>query len=189
MASPIIFDVETQRVFQEVNGQVDKLGVSVVGVYHYQDNSYQAYFEKDLPELFGVFEKASVLIGFNIKKFDLEVLKPYYLGDFNQFCVLDLLEDIQLALGKRIALDDLVKGTLGKRKQGHGFLAINYFREGKLDQLKEYCLSDVKLTKELYEFGKTYGQVYYLGPHGKIPIKVKWQSPNVNHDVNLTLPL
>lgn len=189
MASPIIFDVETQKAFQDVNGKIDKLGVSVVGVYNYQNNSYKAYFEKDLGQLFPIFEKASLLIGFNVRKFDLEVLKPYYVGSLAKFPVLDLIEEIQQSLGKRIALDDLVKGTLNRRKEGHGFLAINYFREGRFKELEKYCLSDVRLTKELYEYGKNKGRVYYFGPYGKVEIKVNWEVKKDNHNVNLTLPI
>lgn len=189
MASPIVFDVETQKVFQEVDGETDKLRVSVVGIYNYEDNSYKSYFEKDLPKLFPLFEKASLLIGFNIKKFDLEVLKPYYVGNLTKFPALDLMDGVQKSLGKRIALDDLVKGTLNQRKEGHGFLAINYFREGRFDKLAKYCLSDVRLTKELYEYGRKNKRVYYFGPYGKVEIKVNWEVKQESNDINLTLPI
>lgn len=189
MAKPIVFDVETQKIFQEVGGKIDKLRVSVVGVYNYEDNSYKSYFEKDLPKLFPLFEKTSLLIGFNNRKFDIEVLRPYYVGDLTKFPILDLLDGVQESLGKRIALDDLVKGTLGRRKEGHGFLAINYFREGKFAELAKYCLSDVRLTKELYEYGKENGRVYYFGPYGKVEILVNWEVQQDTNDVNLTLPL
>lgn len=189
MSSPIIFDVETQRVFHEVDNKVDKLGVSIVGVFDYADGLFKTYFEEDLPKLFQLFEKASLLIGFNIKKFDLEVLKPYYVGNLTKFPALDLLEEVGKRLGKRIALDDLAKGTLNLRKKGHGFLAINYFREGKLSELAQYCLSDVRLTKELYEYGKKHGKVYYFGPYGKVEIKVNWRIVEKEEKINLTLPL
>lgn len=188
MASPIVFDVETQKVFGEVRGRTDKLKVSVVGVYNYESNSFKAYFEKELPALFKLFENASVLIGFNSNKFDLEVLKPYYVGDLIRFPRLDLMEDIQNYLGRRIALDDLTKATLNVRKQGHGFMAVNFYREGKLTQLAQYCLSDVKLTRDLYEYGKKHGVVYYLGPGGKIAIKVNWnQAKKTSGSLNLSL--
>ena len=189
MSYPIVFDVETQKIFQEVGGKTEKLGVSVVGVFNYTDNSYTSFFEKDLSKLFQLFEKSSFLIGFNIKKFDLEVLKPYYVGQINKFPVLDLCEDVYRSLGKRIALDDLVKGTLNQRKEGHGLLAVNYFREGKLKELATYCLSDVRLTKELYEYGKKNNKVYYFGPFGKVEIKINWDRKQDSSEVNLTLPI
>lgn len=189
MGSPIVFDVETQRIFQDVNNQVDKLGVSVVGVYDYADGSFKTFFEKDLPQLFQLFEKASMLIGFNSNKFDLEVLKPYYVGNLAKFPALDLMDEVQKSLGRRIALDDLVKGTLDKRKEGHGFLAVEYFKEGKLKKLAKYCLSDVRLTKELYEYGLKYKKVYYLGVSGKVVINVNWKDVKVTNEIHLTLPM
>jgi DEAD/DEAH box helicase domain-containing protein len=189
MSQPIIFDVETQRSFQEVGNRIDKLGVSVVAVYNYTDSSYQTFFEKDLNKLFSLFDKASLLIGFNSRKFDLEVLKPYYVGDLTKIPHLDLMEEIQKTHGKRLALDALVKGTLGLRKQGHGFLALNYFKEGKLEELAKYCISDVKLTKELFEYGQKHKKVFYEGPYGKIEIKVNWDIQAKGTDINLTLPI
>ncbi len=187
MVKPIVFDVETQRMFQEVGNKVEKLGVSVVSAYNYADNTYSSYFESDLPKLFSLFEKASLLIGFNSNKFDLAVLRPYYVGDLSKFPSLDLMDEVHKKLGRRIALDELVKGTLNKRKEGHGLTAINFFREKKFDELKKYCLSDVRLTKELYEFGKNYGKVYYIGPYGKVEIQVDWKNKNNSSEVNLTL--
>lgn len=189
MGSPIVFDVETQKIFQEVNNDVSKLGVSVVVAYDYAEDRFKTFFEKDLPQLFQLFEKASMLIGFNSNKFDLEVLKPYYVGDLTKFPSLDLLEEVQKNLGKRIALDDLVKGTLGKRKEGHGFLAINYFREGKFAELAKYCQSDVRLTRDLYEYGKKNEKVYYFGAFGKVEIKVNWKDIKVTNELHLTLPM
>lgn len=189
MAYPIVFDVETQKVFQEVDNKVEKLKVSVVGAYNYADDSFHSFFEKDLPKLFQLFEKASVLIGFNIRKFDLEVLKPYYVGDLSKFPILDLMDGIQQSLGRRIALDDLVKGTLNQRKEGHGFLAVNYFREGKFEELAKYCISDVRLTRDLYEYGKKNNKVYFFGPYGKVEIKIDWENNLQTSRVNLTLPI
>lgn len=85
MTQPLVFDVETQHSFQETQGDIKKLKVAVVGVYNYKDNKYETYFENQLPELFCLFEQASYLIGFNINKFDLPVLSPYYIGDIFQF--------------------------------------------------------------------------------------------------------
>ncbi len=189
MTKPVILDLETQKIFQEVAGKVDKLGISVVGLYNYADDSYKAYFEKDLPGLFPILETASLIIGFNIVRFDLEVLKPYYVGDITKFNTLDLLEEIKKVLGKRIALEELVKETLKAKKEGHGLMAVNYYKEGKLDLLKKYCLSDVRLTKELYEYGKNYGKVFYQGPYGRVEIKTDWGRKLQKNELNLTLPI
>src|SRR3972149_671824 len=92
---PIVFDVETQHTFQDVGQDVKKLKVSVVGIYDYATNEFMTYREHELQKLFSRFEHASYLIGFNIDKFDLPVLSPYYPGDPRQFATLDMLSEVE----------------------------------------------------------------------------------------------
>lgn len=189
MSHPIVLDLETQYNFREVGYDPKKLKVSVVGIYDYATDDFQAYFEGELSGLFTKLEHASLIIGFNINKFDLPVLSPYYFGNVSQFTTLDLLEEVEKVLGFRVALDDLARATLGVKKNGHGFLAIEYFKKGEWKKLKNYCLEDVRITKELFEFGKKQGKLYFQDVRGKreIPVlfkgKISRQTP-----VSLSLP-
>lgn len=145
--------------------------------------------ESDLPSLFTRLEKASYLIGFNINKFDLPVLAPYYLGSIKQFATLDLLEEVEKVLGFRVSLDDLARATLGVKKSGHGFMAINYFNSGEWEKLKSYCLSDVKITRELYEHGQKNGKVLFNSAYGLKEIKVSFSMNIIPAGmVSLSLP-
>lgn len=184
-------DLETKKSFQEVGGKKpEELGVSVVGIYSYEDDSYKAFLEKELEQLFPMLEQASFLVGFNINRFDLLVLQPYYVGNLSKLVTLDILEEVKKVLGKRIALDDLARETLGVKKSGHGLLAINYYKEGRLEKLKRYCLSDVKLTRDLFEYGKKHGRLFYKDVYGRQEIKVNWQDLNQKtKEINLTLPI
>ncbi len=187
--APIVFDIETQYSFQEVGYDHKKLKVSVVGTYDYATDKYQTFLENELPQLFAKMEHASFLIGFNSNKFDLPVLSPYYLGDIFQFSSLDLLEEVEKSLGFRVALDDLARATLGEKKSGHGFLAIEYFRKKEFDKLKEYCLHDVKLTKELFEFGKEQRKLLFQTSRGVKEIPVEFGEPKkTRQSVSLSLP-
>lgn len=192
MSYPIIFDVETQHTFAEVGYNHKKLKISVVGTYDYATGEYRAYLENELLEFFAKIEHASYIIGFNSNKFDLPVLAPYYIGNIFQFPSLDLLEEVQKVLGFRVALDDLARATLKIKKIGHGFLAIDYFKEGKLDRLKKYCLSDVKITKKLYEFGKRNKKLYFQTNKGvkEIPVdfSLNRNKSGNNKTVSLSLP-
>ncbi|MCI0476423.1 MAG: hypothetical protein L0Y55_09265, partial [Anaerolineales bacterium] len=58
-------------------------------------------------------------------------------------------------------LDALAGATLGASKSADGLLAIQWFREGKIDQLIAYCRDDVAITKQLFEFGRDNGYVLY----------------------------
>lgn len=186
---PLVLDLETQYLFQEVGYDHRKLKVSVVGIYDYATDKYQTFLENELAGLFRKMEHASCLIGFNINKFDLPVLSPYYLGNINQFTTLDILEEVEKALGFRLALDDLARGTLKSKKTGHGFLAIDYYKKKEWEKLKEYCLGDVKITKELYEFGKNNNKLFFLGRKGleKIPVSFDG-NPLKSKAVSLSLP-
>src|SRR3989304_68168 len=109
MNHPVIVDVETQNSFQEVNHDLKKLKGSLVGTYDYKSGLYKAFRENELPELFTLMEHASEIIGFNLNKFDLPVLSPYYLGNIRQFPTVDLLELVYENLGFRLALNDLAR--------------------------------------------------------------------------------
>lgn len=188
---PLVLDIETKYTFRQFSQPKD-LGVSVVAVYDYNDNQGKVFLEKELNQLFPLMEKSSCLIGFNIKDFDLPVLEAYYPGNISQFAVFDILQDIKEKIGKRLALNDLIQATLGKKKSGHGLMAIDYYHEGKFDELKKYCLDDVMLTKELFDYGVKHGEVFYINATGKTPIKVDWKkylTEDVgNNNVSLTLP-
>jgi DEAD/DEAH box helicase domain-containing protein len=189
MNQPVVLDLETQHTFQEVGFDPRKLKISVVGIYNYATSDYQIFREHELNRLFPILEHAQTIIGFNIRKFDLAVLSPYYVGDIRQFHTLDLLEEVEKAMGFRVALDDVARATLGEKKNGHGFLAIDYFRNGEWEKLAKYCLHDVEITKKLYEFVQKEGYLYFLTAFGKkqIPITLSSQKRN-DTSVSLSLP-
>lgn len=150
---PVVFDLETRNIFSEVgSSDPTALDISVVGVYDFRTDSYSSYFQEDFSSLWPLLEKADMLIGYNSNHFDIPILNKYYHGDLNSIKSLDLLEEIKNSLGRRISLDRVADGTLGKGKIGHGLQAIEWWKKGDFESLKKYCLEDVKLTKEVYEY-------------------------------------
>lgn len=170
---PVVFDIETKYTLRDF-GDHKKLGVSVVAAHDYATGKTQTFMEDELNGLFRLFENASYLVGYNINGFDLPVLQAYYPGDITAFKTFDILDDIKNIIGRRIALNDVVHATFGKKKSGHGLMAIDYYKEGKWDELKAYCTDDTMLTKELFDFGIRHNEIYYLNENGKVPITVKW---------------
>jgi len=147
--------------------------------------------EENIGELFPILENASYVIGYNNRSFDMQVLKPYYPGNIDHFQVFDILNDIRDKIGRRLALNDVVYATLGKKKSGHGLMAIDYYKEGKWEELKRYCMDDVTITKELFEFGVKNKEIYYLNEVGRATIKVDWAKyleGSEGNDVHITLP-
>lgn len=168
----VVFDVETKKAFDEVGGYFpEKLGVSISGVY-YRDEAaqtewYRGFREEEFPEMFKLFETADRIVGFNTINFDMPALSPYYVGDLLALPNLDIMVELEKQLGHRVALDAVAKETLGEQKSGHGLDAIRYYHDGDWESLTKYCLQDVKVTKELYEYGLA---------HKKLQFKNKWNN-------------
>jgi len=187
---PVVLDLETKYSFREFDDP-KKLGITIVGLYDYHDEQTKTFREKELQKLFTLLEASSYIIGFNVKSFDLAVLQGYYPGRVDHFPTFDMLDDIRTKIGRRLALNDFIFATLGKKKTGHGLQAIQLYKEGKWEDLKKYCLDDVLLTKELFEFGAEKGEVMFLNEKGKVTIKVDWKmylEDSGKRETHLTLP-
>lgn len=186
----IVLDLETQKSFDEVGGRdhFAELGVSLVGIYDYAGEKYQAFLETEIPAVEERLSRALRIIGFNIRRFDFPVLQPYCKNlKLADLPMLDILEELEKILGHRVSLDSVAQATLGAGKSGSGLDAIRYYRSGDLDRLKKYCLDDVRLTKEIYEFGKKFGKVYFTSKQGggRIEVAVQWKEPDPPANLSL----
>jgi len=163
MLKKIVLDLETQKVFEEVGGRGKNhlLKISVCGIYDYSQDKYLIYEEAELPKMAPLLQSADQIIGFNIKGFDFQVLQPYLNFDIYETPALDLLEEINKALGHRISLETVAQGTLGKGKSGNGKDAVLYYKTGRINELKKYCLDDVKVTRLVYEYALKNKKVLY----------------------------
>jgi DNA polymerase III epsilon subunit-like protein len=178
MKDTIVLDLETQKTFDEVGGFQSNhhlLGVSVVGVYSYNLDKYRGFKEEEFPELLELLKNTELVIGFNSKAFDFPVLQPYY-KDFDLMTIphLDILEEVVHALGHRLKLDSVANSTLGYGKSGSGLDAIVYYRNNEWEKLIKYCLDDVKVTKEVYDYGLKHGNIWYHNSGEKTPILARW---------------
>ena len=121
----------------------------------------------------------------------MNVLQAYYPGNTASLPIFDILDDIKSIIGKRIGLNDVASVTLNEKKSGHGLMAIDYYKEGKWDELKKYCMDDVMVTKKLFDYGFEKGEIFYMNEVGKVPIKVNWKKymeESGSSEVALTLP-
>ena len=164
MSDTLVIDLETKKSFADVGGKhnIHALGISVAGIYSYNQDAFFAYEEHELPKLEELLLGTGHVIGFNIKQFDMPVLEPYVKkGTLEQFLVTDIFEDAVKFLGHRVGLDAVAKATLGQGKSGHGLEALEWFKQGRVEEVKKYCLDDVRLTRDLYEYGKKQGHVLF----------------------------
>jgi DEAD/DEAH box helicase domain-containing protein len=160
-----VFDLETKRLAQEVGGwdHIDKLGFSAAVMLEVKTSRIHKFVEDQAEQLIDRIESADRLIGYNILRFDYEVLYPYGLQKTPDLInrTLDLMEQIHQYLGFRVSLQALVEVTLGESKSADGFAAVEWFREGQIDKVFAYCEQDVQVTHRLWQYGRDKGHVLF----------------------------
>ncbi|MFH1947543.1 MAG: ribonuclease H-like domain-containing protein [Candidatus Magasanikbacteria bacterium] len=194
MSKEIVLDIETMGDIKKF----DELKITVVSIYEYETDKYTSFEEHELGDLWPILEKAERTIGYNSEHFDMPILNKYYAGDLLSFPHLDLLKVIKDTNGKRYKLDDVAKATLeNTAKSADGLEAMKWWEEGRKEDVKRYCEQDVKVTKEVYEYGRKNRMLYIQTLTGELqPIGVNFEPPKeilgangqVGGNINLMLP-
>ncbi|MES2223523.1 MAG: ribonuclease H-like domain-containing protein [Patescibacteria group bacterium] len=188
----IVFDIETRNIFEDV-GKADPalLDISLVGVYDSETDEYSSYLVEDLPKLWPLLEKADVLITFNGDHFDIPLLNKYYHGDLTKMRSLDILVEFRKALGRRIGLGNIAEATLGIGKSSNGLQAVEWWKKGDIENIRKYCLQDVKVTKDVYEYALKHKKLKYKdGDNIKSVIidTTNWETADNNNAMTFSLP-
>lgn len=187
----ITFDLETQNFFQDVgSNEPTDLDISIVCIHDSLTDQYSSFLYNELNKLWPILEQADMLITWNGDHFDIPILNKYYPGDITKIKSLDLMKEVQKVLGRRLKLDSVGEATLGKNKTGHGIEAVTWCQNGEIDKLIAYCLEDVKLTKELYDFATREKVLKYkdLGAIKEIKLDTSnWEIP-ASSAMTFTLP-
>lgn len=177
MKNIVYFDLETQKSAEEVGGwnHISRMGMSIGVTFSTARGDYQIYGEHRVDELIRELQRADLIVGFNILRFDYEVLHGYTPLDLRQLPTLDMLVELQNKLQHRLSLDSIATATFGVEKTAGGMQAIQWFREGKLLEIAEYCCYDVKLTRLIHEYGCRKCQLHYHNRFGKkLTVPVSW---------------
>jgi len=173
----VYFDLETQKSADEVGGwdKISRMGLSVGVTYSTARGDYRIYGEKHVDDLVAELQRADLVVGFNVLRFDYEVLHGYTPLDLRQLPTLDMMVDLADKLQHRLSLDSIATATFGVEKTAEGLQAIRWFKEGKLMEIAEYCCYDVKLTKMVHEHGARHRQLHYSNRFGKkLTVPVSW---------------
>ncbi|HWD94697.1 MAG TPA: ribonuclease H-like domain-containing protein [Verrucomicrobiae bacterium] len=173
----VYFDLETQKSAQDVGGwdKISEMKLSVGVTYNTATSSYRIYGEKQVDDLIKELQRADLVVGFNNLRFDYEVLHGYTAFDLRQLPTLDMLVELQNKLQHRLSLDSIATATFGVEKTAEGMQAIEWFRQGKMLDIAEYCCYDVKITKLVHEHGVNHRQLHYHNRFGKkLTVPVEW---------------
>ena len=177
MKNIVYFDLETQKSADEVGGwdHIRDLKMSVGVTYSTRREGYRIYAEREVDELVRELQRADLVVGFNVLRFDYEVLHGYTVFDLGQLPTLDMLVVLHERLKHRLSLDSIANATFGLEKTSEGLQAIQWFKEGRLLEVAEYCCYDVKLTKLVHEHGARHRQLFYKNRFGaKLSVAVDW---------------
>lgn len=173
----VYFDLETKHSADEVGGwsHIDKMGMSIGVTYSTARGDYKIYGEPEVEELIKELQRADLVVGFNHIRFDYRVLEGYSIFDFSQVPSLDMLIVLNEKLGHRLKLDSIAQATLGCEKSAEGLQALEWFKQGKMAEIAEYCCFDVKITKLVHEYAAAHGHLFYNNRFGnKVKVEVEW---------------
>ena len=173
----VYFDLETKHSADEVGGwsHIDKMGMSIGVTYSTARGDYKIYGEPEVEELIKELQRADLVVGFNHIRFDYRVLEGYSIFDFSQVPSLDMLIVLNEKLGHRLKLDSIAQATLGCEKSAEGLQALEWFKQGKMAEIAEYCCFDVKITKLVHEYAAAHGHLFYNNRFGnKLKVEVEW---------------
>ncbi len=172
-----VLDVETRRSAQEVGGwgRARLMGVSCAVLYDSETDAFTTWTEDQIPDMAKVLKEMDLVVGFNIRRFDYDVLSGTCGVDFYSLPTLDMLEEVHKRLGYRLSLDHLSGHTLGAEKSADGLAALAWWKEGRMDLIEEYCTKDVALTRDLYLYGRENGHLLFQNKAGTlVRLPVVW---------------
>jgi DEAD/DEAH box helicase domain-containing protein len=173
----MMFDLETQRSAAEVGGwnRAHLMRVALAVVWDSADNVYHTFREGQIKELLAMLGKADLVIGFNVIRFDYQVLRGYTDQDFAELPTFDLLDAVHARLGFRVSLGHLGEETLGEPKSADGLQSLQWWKEGRIDEIEHYCQQDVRILKELFDHARERGHLIFKTKRGervKLPMQL-----------------
>jgi len=174
----VYFDLETKRLAQDVGGwrNTHLMGISVAVIYDSIEGCFMSFTEENMQGLVDRLKRADLVVGFNIKGFDYNVLSAYAGKGIRDLPTFDILEDVFKRLGFRLGLDHLAGETIGMGKSADGIQAVEWFRQGEMEKLTEYCKQDVAATRDLFLYGINNGHLIYRTKTDKTRVRllVNW---------------
>ncbi len=173
---PVFFDIETQNTFQEVGGRYpERLKLSVAVTYNTTDAAFHRYTEANVTDLVAELQVADLVVGYNLFGFDYPVLQQYTDIPLAQLPTVDMLAEIFKALGFRVGLDTVASATLQVGKSADGLQAVRWWREGRVEEVFQYCEQDVEVTRRVYEFGRQHRYVQFYDKQYRLrKVAVAW---------------
>lgn len=187
----IYFDLETLHTYQELKlfNKEDKdpmkLRMAIGGILYEEDGTevHKFFRENQVQQLIETLNKADLIIGHNILRFDYKVLQQYHKENINNL-LYDKTFDTFIKLlpftdNLWTSLDNLAQLNLGICKPHSGEKIPGMWRNNQIKEVEEYLLNDLRMTRDIYNYIKKNGKVKYTYKDygrvvGNVEVKVDW---------------
>jgi DEAD/DEAH box helicase domain-containing protein len=173
----LVVDIETKTLVDAVGGwkNFKQLECSVACAFDSKTQKFHSYTEDKLGELVELC-KDRLLVGYNLIGFDLPILEKYGLPPSNELDVFDIMLDIHNVSGwKFVKLEKIAQATLGTGKSADGLMAVEWWKQGLVDKIIEYCLKDVEVTRDVFLHGLNQGYIeIQKADESKARFNVNW---------------
>lgn len=147
----LVFDLETTELIQD-SVPFNEMKISVVCAWDSKIQQMLTFFEQDVPKFLNLMQERLV-VGYNIRGFDIPVLTGYGLTK-ESLDVFDIVDEVKRGTGQRyVKLQHVAMGTLGEGKSADGTLAVEWYKQGRLKEIAEYCARDVEVTHKIFRHG------------------------------------
>jgi DEAD/DEAH box helicase domain-containing protein len=173
----VTFDLETQRSAEEVGGwhNAHLMRLACAVAWDSADEEFFTYREHQVDALLERLAGADLVIGFNAHRFDYRVLRGYDARDLSRLPTFDLLDAIHERLGFRLPLGHLGEETLGVPKSADGLQSLQWFKEGRHDEIARYCQQDVAILRDLFDYACQRGHLLFRAKNGervRLPMRI-----------------
>ncbi len=182
----VYFDLETKYSADEVGGwsNIEDMGLSVGVIWDSKEADFTVYLDHQVQALIDHCRRADLVVGFNHIGFDYRVLAGARFADRQQRQQLytelvgrpnmDMLTELKKELGHRLKLESIARPTLGTGKSADGLQALQWYKEGKIDKIIEYCKMDVQVTRDVYLHAVEHGHLDYESRSGIKRVQLNW---------------
>jgi len=176
----LIFDLETRKDAKELCPSDEeqgwdllregKGGVSSLIIWDNIDDRIHLFDDHSLLTAARYLESADLIVSYYGTKFDIPVIEGLIGRKLALKSHYDIYVEIAAASTKRgiiprkgdLKLDSVGHRCLGRGKNGNGGDVINLVKSGKYADIFEYCLQDVYLTRDVFEFICTHNGVQHM---------------------------
>ncbi len=145
-------------------------------IYDTADASYHVYTEETVDALIAHLLQADLMISFNTRDFDYQVLQPYTDVPLPSLPTYAMLDDIQRVLGYRLSFKHLLRETLGVERPDDRLDTVAWYRHAQSEAIVAACRRDIDWMRDLIRHHNRTGSLRYR------------DRTDIQHDMPLNVP-